>query len=227
MKIVYRVLGILGLIGGIISFIFIIISNMPSDEKAIFIIADIIAVLSCGIYFSVASLLEKNSKMESKIDDMERFLLSKNEYLEFISKNEMEKDAFVISNVTENKESDENKSKEEILLEKAVLLLKNKKYSEGYKVLIDISNDDNPKAYIYLGYCYLLGYSSIVDKKLAFEYFEKAANLGIPDGKFLMGIAYLNGDGVEKNKNKGRELIIKAAKEGSKKAKKYYETHRL
>ena len=42
-----------------------------------------------------------------------------------------------------------------------------------------------------------------------------------------MGIAYLNGDGVEKNKNKGRELIIKAAKEGSKKAKKYYETHRL
>ena len=73
----------------------------------------------------------------------------------------------------------------------------------------------------------MMGLGIAKDKEEAVKLFERAHNAGIVNGTFFLGLAYLNGDGVKKNKEEGRELILKASEQGSKKAKEYLEKYRI
>ena len=54
--------------------------------------------------------------------------------------------------------------------------------------------------------------------ELAFKYFEKAANQGLADSQYLLGLYYIEGKGVEQNEQKAAYWWEKAANQGHAKA---------
>ena len=76
------------------------------------------------------------------------------------------------------------------------------------KVACD-GNCYEPYALIYLGACYLNGWGTEEDDKLAFELLTKAKSL--PSAKYWLGVIYYNGLGVEKDYVKAYEFIKESA----------------
>ena len=62
-----------------------------------------------------------------------------------------------------------------------------------------------------LGQCYLNGYGTDVNPKIAAQWFEKAANLGNPNSQISIGLLYKEGNGVNKNYGVARQWFKKAA----------------
>ncbi|GAA6154136.1 tetratricopeptide repeat protein [Pseudoteredinibacter isoporae] len=54
-----------------------------------------------------------------------------------------------------------------------------------------------------------------VDNESAAYWYSKAAEQGLVDAKWNLGLMYVNGEGVEKSERFGLELIEKSATEGS------------
>lgn len=111
--------------------------------------------------------------------------------------------------------------------EYAIKLLKNEEYSKAITYLVQAAKEGDVTSYVYLGNCYMLGYGTEVDKKMAVDWFEKSSNAGIADGKYLLGLAYLHGDGVEKDVDCAIKFINDAAELGSVKAKDYIINHKI
>lgn len=69
----------------------------------------------------------------------------------------------------------------------------------------------------------MLYYGDEVDRDLeqAVYWFKEAAKQKHPDAMYLLGLCFVNGEGIEKNKSTGEGFIRQAAKLGSKLAKQY------
>ncbi len=228
MKYVYLILGIVGVFSGIGGFICgIATPEISGGESFAIALISTIGILGSCIYFTVFGLAINSENMKKRIDEMEEYLMSKHEYMEFIQRIEFRNDP------NTNKDSGVKEkellplSNNEELLNYAKKLLKEKSYYKAFVILCKLSDEGYSEAYQYLGYCYTAGHGTKKSENIAFEYYEKSLNAGIPDGKFLVGLAYLEGAGVKKDKSKGKELILKAEEEGSSAAKKYIATHRL
>lgn len=59
----------------------------------------------------------------------------------------------------------------------------------------------------------------LIKPKKAFEWFLKGANAGVVESAFMTGMMYIEGKGVDKNKEEGLKWLRKAAAAGHKKAK--------
>lgn len=77
-------------------------------------------------------------------------------------------------------------------------------------------NAGSETAIFYIGYSYYMGYTE--DGKTDFEtasrYFEKAANMGLPNAMRALGIMYSNGDLGEPDPQTARDWYLRAADEG-------------
>jgi TPR repeat protein len=71
-----------------------------------------------------------------------------------------------------------------------------------------------PFAYYHLGRCYQDGISVGVDAKLAVEYFEAAAAMGVPEAHYALGVCYLSGEGVHLDTEKAFAIFLEAAEGG-------------
>lgn len=65
-----------------------------------------------------------------------------------------------------------------------------------------------------LGRMYELGIQLPTDKKLAMDWYEKAAKQHYPDAEYRMGISLLYGSGVKRNEAVGKKWLALAAKHG-------------
>ena len=73
-----------------------------------------------------------------------------------------------------------------------------------------------PQGMIDLGRCYIGAYdTSQCDYEKAITLFTEAAHLGCADGYYGLGVCYAEGLGVEKDRKKARELLLKAVEMGS------------
>ena len=82
----------------------------------------------------------------------------------------------------------------------------------------------NADAQVAYGILYSVGkckFLHIADPASAVEWWTKAAALGHPDGQFLLGVCYLKGRGVSKNRAMAIQLINQAAAHGSSEARNY------
>ena len=64
-----------------------------------------------------------------------------------------------------------------------------------------------------LGEKYEEGDGCSVDMKEAAKWYRKAANLGMPEAQYRLGLCYINAEGVVGNRQKGIDLIKKAAEQ--------------
>lgn len=76
-------------------------------------------------------------------------------------------------------------------------------------------NPGNPGALFALGDLYLLGHGVDQDEALAFQLFERAAELGHEGAVLQLGYSYLEGVGVEQNVPLARQWLEAKAKEGN------------
>lgn len=74
------------------------------------------------------------------------------------------------------------------------------------------SQDNHPYALFYLGNMYSDGIFLQEDKLKAFEYYNKSANLNVPEAMYNVAIYYYNGIGSAKNINKAIHWLEKIAK---------------
>ena len=79
-------------------------------------------------------------------------------------------------------------------------------------------------AYSHLGDLYYNGGNEIERViKTAYNYYRKAANAGVANAQYMVGICYRNGEGPDKNRQLAKVWISKAAKQGHQKAQKILE----
>ncbi|GBC32812.2 kinase-like domain-containing protein [Rhizophagus irregularis DAOM 181602=DAOM 197198] len=90
----------------------------------------------------------------------------------------------------------------------------NTKEMKAVNLFIKVSEQDHALAKYYVGLCYQFGRGTVVDEKLAFEYYEKIANKGHAIGLFKCGYFYHNGIGISVNYQKAFELYQQAANLG-------------
>ena len=64
-----------------------------------------------------------------------------------------------------------------------------------------------------LGEKYEEGHGCTVDMTEAAKWYRKAANLGMPEAQYRLGLCYINAEGVVGNRQKGIDLIKKAAEQ--------------
>jgi TPR repeat protein len=67
-------------------------------------------------------------------------------------------------------------------LETALKAYKEKKYLEALEILSDITEND-PTAFLYLGYIYEYGEGQDINIEKALEYYKKAATAGLDEAK--------------------------------------------
>jgi hypothetical protein len=233
MKTLYRIVGALGILGYLIIIITVLTSkNVDTSIKIVITASSIIGLIGCAVYITVSNLMEKTELQKNKIEFIESYLLTTDDYVNFMKKvepiaaeiknNEIQEEAHDDSiDVVPSQEYDQAK------LNEGIACLKNGENSKGFAIIFDCSNEGNPRAMAYLGYCYMLGLGSIVNKELALKLFTKSSDAGDSDGKFLLGTAYLNGDIVYKDVVKGKMLIAESAKLGNPKAKEYINNHKM
>ena len=70
-------------------------------------------------------------------------------------------------------------------------------------------------AYFYLGEIYYNGGNDTRRSyPRAFAYYEKAANAGVADGQYMLGMMYRQGYGCDKNISMAKRWLSKAASQG-------------
>lgn len=80
---------------------------------------------------------------------------------------------------------------------------------------------DFSNAYVNIGQAYFSGLGVEQNQNKSFKYYLLAANLNNPIGMFMVGLFYLNGNGVEQSKEIGLDYIRKSAESGFQPAKDY------
>jgi len=65
-----------------------------------------------------------------------------------------------------------------------------------------------------LGQCFLRGWGTTKDKKMALKYFELAASLGDPDAQSELGFCYSTGRGCKKDLKKAAKYYRLAERQG-------------
>ena len=89
-----------------------------------------------------------------------------------------------------------------------------KNFSMAYQLLAPLAAQDNSEAIWRIGMMQSFGLGMIENQKLGVENFTKAAELGNGMAMHMLGVAYMMGEGVEKDLDKAIEWFEKAVAEG-------------
>ena len=88
-------------------------------------------------------------------------------------------------------------------------------YDKAFELSKKLAEKECPRGINFIGYCYYNGIGTSVDKKMAVELYQKAANLGNCMAQCNLANMYKDGLGVNKDYIKAFELYQKSAKEDS------------
>lgn len=87
--------------------------------------------------------------------------------------------------------------------------------AKGMRMLASAAENGHPRAMVYLGNCYRDGLGGTArDGLRAYSYYNKAADVGEPQGYVEMAKCHISGYGAEENADKAFELLVKAESEG-------------
>ncbi len=100
----------------------------------------------------------------------------------------------------------------------------NGKFKQAYTVFANHADTTNPKALYYLSALYLSGKGVEQDEFKAFEYCKKAAEEGLVEAQFQLGVMYLDGVGVmNEDEILALEWLWKAADNGHEHAREMFD----
>ena len=101
----------------------------------------------------------------------------------------------------------------------------NGEFKQAYTVFTSHADTTNPKALYYLSALYLSGKGVDQDEFMAFEYCKKAAEEGLVEAQFQLGVMYLDGVGTMNGENEimALEWLWKAADSGHQHAKELFD----
>ncbi|EXX72976.1 Skt5p [Rhizophagus irregularis DAOM 197198w] len=92
-------------------------------------------------------------------------------------------------------------------------IITNENDDKAFNLFINASEKNHTLAQLFVGSCYERGHGTIKNEKLAYKYYEKAANNGSIDAVYNLSILCKDGIGVEKDYNKAFELFKQSAEE--------------
>ncbi|GET03200.1 kinase-like domain-containing protein [Rhizophagus clarus] len=104
----------------------------------------------------------------------------------------------------------------------------NEDNEKAFNLFINASEKNHTLAQFFVGKCYKFGYGTNKNGKLAFEYYEKAANkncavaqleIGDKEAQYNLALMYENGDGITKDIDKAIYWYDKSANQGNKMAR--------
>ena len=81
----------------------------------------------------------------------------------------------------------------------------NGQFKQAYSVFASHADTTNPKALYYLSALYLSGKGVDQDEFKAFEYCKMAAEEGLAEAQFNLGVLHFEGNGVEQNLEEAKE----------------------
>jgi TPR repeat protein len=97
-------------------------------------------------------------------------------------------------------------------------------YEQAFSIFSSHNNLTNPKALYYLSALYLSGKGVEQDEFVAFHYCKQAAEEGLVEAQFELGMMYLNGVGVmSEDEDMALEWLWKAADNGHQQAKEMFD----
>jgi len=100
----------------------------------------------------------------------------------------------------------------------------NGQFMQAYTVFSSHADATNPKALYYLSALYLSGKGVEQDEFKAFEYCKKAAEEGLAEAQFQLGVMYLDGIGImNEDEVLALEWLWKAADNGHEHAKEMFD----
>ncbi len=110
-----------------------------------------------------------------------------------------------------------NEGQVDSMVEYSAYLFQNKKDEEAFKMIQSAANEGNKLAQFRVALCYMFGLGVKQDEKKSFYIFEKMAEDNYPNAVYMIGSFYMADSGifVQRDSQKGWELIKKAAKLGS------------
>ncbi|GES93543.1 kinase-like domain-containing protein [Rhizophagus clarus] len=172
---------------------------------------DIIQSLNNHQPNSDAEILENNYYHENSLQVID-FTKTKEIESSMLSNNQTENDFNIIVNDIIN--ILENNSNE-ICKQKVLNYLNNQNITLQELNDLLLNNQNNPNYIFLLGEFSYFGIGTDINKKKAFELFQKAADLGNALGMYNLGDCYLNGIETDIDKKKAFELFQKAADLGN------------
>ena len=110
-------------------------------------------------------------------------------------------------------EKENNRRKQQEIANKAYLEFKNKRFSESRQMWEKAINEGYQLSALEnncLGICYIHNY----DYDKSYNCFSKAANMGIPDGAYNLGVLYERGIGIKSNPSEAAYWYEKSAEKG-------------
>ncbi|GES93565.1 kinase-like domain-containing protein [Rhizophagus clarus] len=156
---------------------------------------------------SDAEILENNYYHENSLQGIDFTKIKEIESL-MLSNNQTENDFnIIVSDIVNFLENNSN----EIGKQKVLNYLNNQNITLQELNDLLLNNQNNPNYIFLLGEFSYLGIGTDIDKKKAFELYQKAADLGNADGINNLGDCYLDGIGTDIDKKKAFELYQKAA----------------
>jgi TPR repeat protein len=89
-----------------------------------------------------------------------------------------------------------------------------KNFSMAYQLLAPLANNNNPEALWRIAMMQAYGLGMIQNQELGVENFQKAHELGSGMASHMLGVAYMNGEGVEKNLDQAIDYFEQAVERG-------------
>lgn len=101
-------------------------------------------------------------------------------------------------------------------------------YAKAYELFLAADSlGYKKKASQMIGYLTYKGLGTSQSYEKAISYFQESASLGNSAGYYFLGLCYISGNGVEKNIDKGKELMEKALSMGSEQAAGFISNDRI
>jgi TPR repeat protein len=99
-----------------------------------------------------------------------------------------------------------------------------KRYEQAFNIFTSHADITNPMAMYYLSTLYLAGKGVEVNEEMAFEYCKRAAEEGIVEAQFQLGMMYLNAVGLsQEDEDKALEWLWQAADNGNREAREMFD----
>jgi len=96
-----------------------------------------------------------------------------------------------------------------------IIYFTEKNYSKAFLWNTKAAEEDDAHAQVNLGCMYLDGLATDRNVNFALELFEKSGKGGVSEGWMRLGMAYLNGDGIQKDYTKAAKFLLIAALAGN------------
>jgi TPR repeat protein len=97
-------------------------------------------------------------------------------------------------------------------------------YEEAFTIFTSHADITNPMAMYYLSALYLSGKGVEQNEDLAFEYCKRAAEEGVVEAQFQLGMMYLNAVGIiQEDEDRALEWLWQAADSGNQEAREMFD----